>query len=229
MWELDCKEGWALKKWCFWTLVLEKTLESPLDSKEIQPVHPKGNQSWIFIGRTDVKAETPIIWPPDGKNWLIGKDLDAGKDGRQEEKRATEDEMVDSINGDEFEQTQGDSEGQGSLACRSPWGRKELDTTEGRNKWYLIPLSFSLFQYQSFPVSQLFTSGGQSIGASASASALPMSIQDLFPLGLTGLISLHYRGLLRVFFNTTVQKHQFFSAQPSSQCNSHIHTWPQEI
>ena len=144
MWELDCKEGWALKKWCFWTLVLEKTLESPLDSKEIQPVHPKGNQSWIFIGRTDVKAETPIIWPPDGKNWLIGKDLDAGKDGRQEEKRATEDEMVDSINGDEFEQTQGDSEGQGSLACCSPWGRKELDTTEGRNKWYLIPLSSSV-------------------------------------------------------------------------------------
>ena len=86
MWELDYKESWALKDWCFWTVVLEKTPESPLDCKEIQPVHPKGNQSWIFIGRTDVEADTPILWPPDGKNWLIGKDLDGGKDWRWEEK-----------------------------------------------------------------------------------------------------------------------------------------------
>ena len=94
MWELDYKESWALKNWCFWTVVLEKTLESPLGCKEIQPVHPKGNQFWIFIGRSNAEAETPILWPPDGKNWLIGKDPDAGKDWRQKEKGTTEDEMV---------------------------------------------------------------------------------------------------------------------------------------
>ena len=94
MLELDYKESWVPKNWCFWTVVLEKTLESPLDCKDIQPLHPKGNQSWMFIGRTDVKAETPIFWPPDAKSWLIGKDLDAGKDWRQEEKGMTEDEMA---------------------------------------------------------------------------------------------------------------------------------------
>ena len=94
MWELDYKERWAPKNWCFWTVLLEKTLESPLDFKEIQSVHPKGDQSWVFIGRTDVEAETPILWPPDGKNWLIGKDPDVGKDWRQEEKGTSEDEMV---------------------------------------------------------------------------------------------------------------------------------------
>ena len=94
MWELDCKERWVLKNWCFWTVVLEKTLESPLDCKEIQPVHPKGNQSWLFIGSTDVEAETPILWPPDAKNWLIWKDPDAVNDWRREEKGMTEDEMV---------------------------------------------------------------------------------------------------------------------------------------
>ena len=94
MWELDYKENWAPKNWCFWTVVLEKTLQSPLDYKEIQPVHPKGNQSWIFIGRTDAEAEILILWPPDGKNWLTGKDSDVGKDWRQEEKGTTEDEMV---------------------------------------------------------------------------------------------------------------------------------------
>ena len=93
MWELDYKENWVLKNWCFWTVVLEKTPESPLDSKEIQPVHPKGDQSWIVIGGTDAKAETLILWPPDVKNWLIGKDPDAGKDWRQEEKGMVEDEM----------------------------------------------------------------------------------------------------------------------------------------
>ena len=93
-WELDSKESWEPKNWCFWTLVLEKTLERPLECKEIQPVHPKGNQSWIFIGRTDVEAETPIFWPPNVKNWLIWKDPDAGKDWRQEKKGTTEDEMV---------------------------------------------------------------------------------------------------------------------------------------
>ena len=94
MYELDYKESWALKNWCFWSVVLEKTLESPLDCKEIQPVHPKGDQSWVFTGRTDVEAEAPILWPPDAKSWLIGKAPDAGQDWRQEEKGTTEDEMV---------------------------------------------------------------------------------------------------------------------------------------
>ena len=97
MWELDYKEGWVLKNWCFWTVVLEKTLQSPLDCKEIQPVHPKGDQSWVFVGRTDVEAETPILWPPDAKRWVIWKDPDAGKDWGQEEKGMTEDGMVDGI------------------------------------------------------------------------------------------------------------------------------------
>ena len=94
MWELDCEESWALKNWCFWTVVLEKTLESPLDCKEIQPVHPKGDQSWVFIGRTDIEAETLLLWPPHVKSWHIWKDLDVGKDWGQEEKGMIEDEMV---------------------------------------------------------------------------------------------------------------------------------------
>ena len=105
MWELDCEESWAPKNWCFWTVVLEKTLESPLDWKEIQPVHPKGDQSWVFIGRTDVEAETPILWPPHAKSWLIGKDPDAGRDWGQEEKGTTEDRMAGwhhGLNGHEF-------------------------------------------------------------------------------------------------------------------------------
>ena len=121
MWELDYKESWALKNWCFWIVVLEKTLESPLDCKEIQLVHPKGSQSWIFIGRTD--AETPILWPPDAKNWLTGKDHDAGKDRRREEKGTTEDEMVGwhhQLNWHESEWTPGVGDGQGGLVCCSP-------------------------------------------------------------------------------------------------------------
>ena len=94
MWELDYKESWVPKNWCFWTVLLEKTLESPLDCKKVQPVHPKGDQSWIFIGRTDAEAEVPVLWPPDAKNWLISKDPDSGKDWRQEEKGMTKDEMV---------------------------------------------------------------------------------------------------------------------------------------
>ena len=128
MWELVYKESWALKNRCFWTAVLEKTLENPLDCKEIQSVHPKGNQSWIFIGRTDVEAETPIFWPPDVKNWVIGKDPDTGKDRGQEEKGTIEDEMAGWhhwLNGHEFEQAPGDGDGQGSLACCSPLGHKE--------------------------------------------------------------------------------------------------------
>ena len=109
MWELDYKESWVLKNWCFWTVVLEKTLESPLDCKEIQPVHPKGDQSWVFTGKTDVESETPILWPPDANNWLIWKDPDVGKDWRQEEKEKTENEIVGWhhwLNGEEFDWTQ---------------------------------------------------------------------------------------------------------------------------
>ena len=122
MWELDHKEGWAPKNWCFGTVVLEKTLESPLDCKEVQPVHPKGDQSSIFIGRTDAEAEAPILWPPDGKSRLIRKDLDAGKGWGQEENGLREDEMVgwhQQLNGHEFEQARGDGEGRGSLVCCS--------------------------------------------------------------------------------------------------------------
>ena len=125
MW--DYTEGWALKNWCFWTVVLEKTLESPLDCEEIKPVHPKGDQSWIFIGRTNVEAETPILWPPDVKSWLIAKDPAAGKDWRQEEKGSTEDGMVGWhhwLNGHESEQAPGDGEGQGSLGYCSPRDRR---------------------------------------------------------------------------------------------------------
>ena len=130
MWELDYKESWALKNWCFWTVVLEKTLESPLDCKEIQPVHSKGNQSWIFIGRTDAEAEMPILWPPDMKNWLIWKDPRAGKDGRQKGKGMTEDEMVGwhhRLNGHEFEWTLRVGDGHGSLACCTLWSFKVSD------------------------------------------------------------------------------------------------------
>ena len=136
MWELDCKEGWAPKNWCVWTVVLEKTLESPLDCKEIQPVHPKGNKYWIVIGRTDAEAETPIIWPPDVKSWFIRKDPDAGRDCGQEEKGTTEDEMVGWhlwLNGHGFGWTLGVGDGQEGLVCCSSWGLKELDTTEWLN------------------------------------------------------------------------------------------------
>ena len=135
-------EDWTIKKaehwrnWCFQTVVLEKTLERPLDCQEIKPVHPEGNQSWIFMGRTDAEAETPILWPPDAKSWLIGKDLNAGKDWRLKEKGATEDEMVGWhhwLNRHEFEQAPGDGEGQGGLLYCSPQGCKELDMTEQLN------------------------------------------------------------------------------------------------
>ena len=136
MWDLDCEESWVLKNWCFWAVVLEKTLESPLDYKEIQPVHSKGDQSWVFFGRTDVKAETPIFWPPHIKSWLIGKDSDAGRDCGKEEKEMTEDEMAGwchRLDGHEFEWTPGVDDGQGGLVCCNSWGRKESDTTEQLN------------------------------------------------------------------------------------------------
>ena len=132
MWDLDYKESWA-QNWCFWTVVLEKTLKSPLDCKEIQPANPKGNQSRIFIGRTDVEAEAPILWPPDVKNWLIWKDHGSGKDWRWEEKGTTEYEMVGwhhRLYGHEIELAPGVGDGQGGLACCDSWGRKESDMTE---------------------------------------------------------------------------------------------------
>ena len=132
MWELDHKGGWGPKNWCFWTVMLEETLEKPLDCKEIKPVHPKGNQSWIFIGRTDAEAEAPVLWPSDVKNWLTGKDPDAGEDWGQE-KGTTEDEMVGWHhwpNEHDFEQAPGVGDGQGRLAGCSPWDHKESDMTE---------------------------------------------------------------------------------------------------
>ena len=159
MWELDCEESWAPKNWCFWTVVLEKTLESPLDCKEIQPVHPKGDQSWLFIGRTEAEAETPVLWPLGVKSWLIWKDRDTGKDWRQKEKGTTEDEMVGwyhQLNGHEFEWTLGVGDGQGGLLCWGPWDRKELDTTERLNWTELnsesgnVVRSISLFTLRGF-------------------------------------------------------------------------------
>ena len=209
MWELDHKEGWAPKNWCFWTLVLEKTLESPLDCKETKPVNPKGNQPWIFIGRTDAEAEVPILWPRDAKSWLIGKDPDAGKDWRQKEKGVAEDERASPT-----------SEAYPNSCPLSWWCHSIISSS-------VVPFSSCL---QSFPasgslqMSQFFTSGGQSIGASVSASVLAMNIQYWFPLGLTALI-LQSKGPSRDFSNTIVWKHQFFGTQLSLWSNSHIYTW----
>ena len=143
MWSLEVpwhqlrkRKSWLNGGNSFWTVVLEKTLESPVDCKEIQPVHPKGNQSWVFFGRTDTKAETPILWPPHAKSWLIGKDSDAGRNWGQEEKGTTEDEMAGwhhRLNGHEFGWTPGVGDGQGGLVCCDSWGRKESDTTERLN------------------------------------------------------------------------------------------------
>ena len=135
----------AEELWCFWIVVSEKTFESPLDCKEIKPVYPKGNHSWIFIGRTDAEAETPILWPPHVKSWLTGKNPDAGRDWGQEEKGTTDDEMVGwhhRLNGHEFGWTPGVGDGQGGLACFSSWGHKESDTTEWLN-WTELILIYS--------------------------------------------------------------------------------------
>ena len=150
MWNLDHKESWVPQNWCFVIVALEMNLEIPLNCKEIKAVNPKGNQTWIFIGRTDAEAQSPTLWPPDVKNWLNGKDPDAGKDWRQEEKRTIEDEMVgwhQWLDGHEFEQALGVGDGQGSLACCSPWGCKELDTAE----W----LNWSVYTVNSMTVSWL--------------------------------------------------------------------------
>ena len=137
MWELDCEESWVLKNWCFWTVVLEKTLESPLDCKEIQPVHSEGDQPCDFFGRNDAKAETPVLWPPYVKSWLTGKDSDAGRDWGQEEKGTTEDEMAGWhhwLDGRGSEWTRGVGDGQGGLVCCDSWvvnsGTQLSDWTE---------------------------------------------------------------------------------------------------
>ena len=138
MWESDYKESWAPKNWCFWTVVLEKTLESPLDFKEIQPVHPRGDQSWVFIGRIDAEAETAILWPPDVKSWLTGKVPDPGKDWRQEEKGMTEDEMIGWhrwLNGCGFRWTLGVGDGQGGLMCFGSWSRKVIHDWATELNW----------------------------------------------------------------------------------------------
>ena len=136
MWELDCEESWVLKNWCFWTVMLEKTLESPLDCKEIQPVHSEGDQPWDFFGRNDAKAGTPVLWPRHAKSWLIGKDSDAGRHWRQEKKRTTEDEMAvwhHGLDGRESEWTPGDGDGQEGLAFCDSWVCKESNTSERLN------------------------------------------------------------------------------------------------
>ena len=136
MWELNCEEGWVPKNWCFWTVVLEKTLEGPLNCKEIQPVHSEGDQPWDFFGGNDAKAETPVLSPPHVKRWLTEKDPDAGRDWVQEKKGTTEDEMAGwhhRLDGLEFEWTPGFGDGQGGLVCRDSWGHKESDTTEQLN------------------------------------------------------------------------------------------------
>ena len=153
-----CEEGWLPKNWCFWTVVLEKTLESPLDCKEIQPVNSKGDQPWVFFGRNDVKAETPELWPPHAKSWLIGKESDAGRDWGQEEMGTTEDEMAGWhywLDGREFEWTPGVGDGQGGLACCDSWGRKESDTTEQLNWTEQVQLSVcSLVFSMKFPMDE---------------------------------------------------------------------------
>ena len=171
MWELDHKESWVLKNWCFWTVVLEKTLESPLDCEEIQPVHPKGDQSWVFIGGTDVEAKTPILWPPDVESWLIWKDPDGGKDWGQEEKGTTEDEMVgwhQQHNRHGFGWAPGFGEGQEGMAYCGSCSCKESDITE-RPNWTVkgfcifsegevnIFLEFSCFSYDSTDVGNLIS------------------------------------------------------------------------
>ena len=158
-WKLDHKESWMQKNWCFWTVVLEKALESPLVCKEIQPVHLKGNKYRIFIGRTDAEAEVPLIWPPDEKNWLIGKDPDARKNWGQEEKGMTKDEMVGWLHWLDwhgFGWTPGVGNGQGSLACRSPWGPKELDMTEQLSR-LILGITYSNFVFSHRRSKNIYT------------------------------------------------------------------------
>ena len=172
---------WAPKNWCFWTVVLEKTLESPLDSKEMQPVHSEGDQPWDFFGRNDAKAETPVLWPPHVKSWLIGKDSDAGRDWGQEEKGMTEDEMTGWhhwLNGRESGWTPGVGDGQGGLACCDSWGRKESETTKRLNWTELKKKKWELSAF--FPFSPL---------SLLSVPLLPFLLLSLSPFLLSFFVS----------------------------------------
>ena len=165
IWVLNHREAWALKIWSLRTVMLEKTLESPLDCKEIKPVNPKGNKHWMLIERTDAKAETPMLWLPDSKNWLIGKDLDVGKDCRQEEKGMTENEMVGwhhRLNGHEFEQALRDGKGQRNLVCCSPWGHKATSMTKRlSNNSNTSFLCYQRWPWLIFPLPTHFKSVGK--------------------------------------------------------------------
>ena len=211
--ESNYKESRVPKNWCFWTAVLEKTLESPLDCKEIQPFHPKGNQSWILIERTDAEAETPIFGHLMQRTDSLEKTLMLGKIEGRRRRGWQRMRWLDGIT---------NSRVHPNPCPSSQWCHPAISSSVG-------PFSFcpqSLPASQSFPMSQLFTWGGQSTGVSALASVLPMNTQDWFPLGWTDWISLQSKELSRVFSNTTLQKHQCFGAQLSSQSNSHIHTLP---
>ena len=205
--ELDHKEDWVPENWYFWTVVLGKTLESPLDYKEIQTVHPKGNQSSVFIGRTHAEAEALILLPVQFSHSVVSDSL--WPHGLQHARPPCP------------------SPTPGVYPNSRPLSRWCHPTISSS----VVPFSSHLQSFpalESFQINQFFTSGGQSIGVSASASVLPMNIQDWFPLGWTGWLFLLSRGLSRVFSNTTVQKHQFFNTQLSIRkdvSNSHIHTW----
>ena len=195
MWELDCEESWAPRNWCFWSVVLEKTLESPLDCKEIQPVHSKGDQSWVFIGRTDAEAETLVLWPPHAKSWLIGKDSDAGRGWGQEEKGTTEDEMAGwhhRLDGHEFGWIPGVGDGQGGLVWCNSWGRNESDTTERLN-WTELFYYFSL-HWVFFVVHGL--SPDAALGLLMVASVAGHGLQSVGSVVVYGHSCLQARGLL---------------------------------
>ena len=205
MWKLDHEESWAPKNWCFWTVVLEKAPESPLDCKDIQPVHPKGNQSWIFIGRTDIEAETPILWPRD-LNWLLGKDAEFSSVAQS--CLTFCDPMYRSTPGlsAHYQLLE-------SIQTHVHWVGDAIQTS------HLLlspsPPALNLSQNQILQMNQHFAAGCQSIGVSASPSVLPKNTQDWYPLEWTGWISLESKGFSRIFSNTTVQKHQFFCAKLS--------------
>ena len=201
MWKLDCEESCALKNWCFWTVVLKKTLESPLDCKEIQPVHSEGDQPWDFFGRSDAQPEAPILWPPRAKSWLIGKDSDAERGLGQGEKGMTEDEMAGwhhQLDGHEFGWTPGAGDGQGGLACCDSWGRKELDTTEWLNwtEWFTLQSSspyrfILLFYFGSF-----YFLGRESWNVSCTILAHTIPTLNMFADDLNIAISLNVSTIL---------------------------------
>ena len=207
---------WVPKNWCFWTVVLEKTLESPLDYKKIQPVHPKGNQSWILFGRTDAESEAPIIWSPDMKNWLFRKGPNAERDWRQEEKGTTEDEMFGWhhwLDGHEFEQALGVGDGQGGLACCSPWTRKESDTTEQLNWW---------LNWLSIPMAKR-----RKMLPSISSVELSLDLTFLWALGIGFAVFRPDFSLLRIAWELPDERRKGATWRP--QCEASIEFPPQNL